>query len=214
MIAHGDWLLTPQRVAVHRPTATAVMADLHIGYDAARQRRGEAIPLASLDEELAPLGTVVQNHGVRQVVIAGDLFEERGGAARALELLVWFTALGVELIVVPGNHDRGLRADIGLNVQRDGVEIDGWQVLHGDERWPDGKLICGHFHPRLRWGVIDTPCYLVGPRAIVLPAYSADARGVDVVPQSRWARYQVVAISTDTVLNLGELSRLQERRRT
>jgi hypothetical protein len=112
VIVHTDWLLTPERVAVHTPTATAVVADLHLGYDEARRRRGEAIPLASLDEELAPLRRVLARHEVRSVVVAGDLFEERGGAARAREFLAWFVATGVTLTaVVPGNHDRGLREE-------------------------------------------------------------------------------------------------------
>src|SRR5438270_5847367 len=36
MIVHEDWLLTPVRAAVHLPTATAVVADLHLGYELAR----------------------------------------------------------------------------------------------------------------------------------------------------------------------------------
>src|SRR5262245_58337913 len=71
VIVHEDWLLTPQRVAVHRPTATGVVADLHLGYDAARRRRGEAIPLANLAAELAPLSTVIGKHAVKRVVVAG-----------------------------------------------------------------------------------------------------------------------------------------------
>src|SRR5438067_991701 len=35
-----DWLLTPQRVAVHRPSGSAVVADLHLGYGQARRRGG------------------------------------------------------------------------------------------------------------------------------------------------------------------------------
>jgi uncharacterized protein len=213
VIVHGDWLLTPQRVAVHRPSATGVVADLHVGYDAARRRRGEAIPLANLAEELSPLTTAIHNHGVKRVVVAGDLFEERGGTVRAAEVLAWFTAAGVELVVVPGNHDRGLRAEAGLPLAPGGVDVGGWRVLHGDGRWPAGRLMCGHFHPWLRWGPADVPCYLVGERAMVLPPFSADARGVDVVPQQRWAKYRCCAVAEDTVLDMGELKKLQDRRR-
>lgn len=212
MIVHEDWVLTPQRVVVHRPTATAVVADLHVGYDTARRRRGEAIPLAILSEELAPLATVVSRHAVKRVVVAGDLFEERGGAARAADVLAWFTAAAVELLVVPGNHDRGLRAETGLPLHTGGVDVGGWRVLHGDGRWPAGRLVCGHFHPWLRWGPVDVPCYLVGERAIVLPPFSADARGVDVVPQQRWAKYRCCAVAEDAVLDMGALKKLQERR--
>ena len=81
MIVHSDWLLTPQRVAVHVPTRTAVVADLHLGYDQARQRRGEAVPLTGLDDLLHALAVVVPRAGVRRLVIAGDLFEDAAGRA-------------------------------------------------------------------------------------------------------------------------------------
>src|SRR5262249_34562148 len=42
MRIHRDWLLTPERAAVHLPTATAIVADLHLGYNHARRRTGEA----------------------------------------------------------------------------------------------------------------------------------------------------------------------------
>ena len=44
MLVHDEWLLTAQRAAVHLPTATAVIADLHLGYDQVRRRGGEAVP--------------------------------------------------------------------------------------------------------------------------------------------------------------------------
>lgn len=215
MIVHDEWLLTSGRVAVHLPTATGVVADLHLSYDEARRRRGEAIPLVSIGDELAPLRATLARHEVRRVVVAGDLFEERPGAERVAELLRWFEATGVSLVgLAPGNHDRGLDAEaLGVPVPKEGVDVGGWRVLHGHGRWPAGRLVCGHFHPWLHWGRARVPCYLVGPRAIVLPPYSADARGVDVLPQQRWARYRCCAIVEDAVLDLGELGRLQPRRR-
>ena len=57
MRVHEDWLLTAQRVAIHVPTRTAVLADLHLGYDAARQRRGEApiLDFEQFDFRLTPI---------------------------------------------------------------------------------------------------------------------------------------------------------------
>ena len=50
-----DWLLTPSRTAIHLPTATAVIADLHLGYDRVRRRGGEAVPTLSVAQDLDPL---------------------------------------------------------------------------------------------------------------------------------------------------------------
>src|SRR5579875_3115103 len=78
-----DWLLTAERVAVHLPTRTAVVADLHLGYAEARRRRGDAVPSESISELLGPLRRVRQQHAARRLVIAGDLLED-GGCCEAL----------------------------------------------------------------------------------------------------------------------------------
>src|SRR4051794_21218701 len=77
----GDWELTPQRVAIHRPTRTAVIADLHMGYQEARRRSGEAVPLVDWEMTLGPLLRVFREHDVESLAVAGDLFERRYDAA-------------------------------------------------------------------------------------------------------------------------------------
>ena len=77
----GDWLLLPKRFALHEPSGTAVLADLHLGYSAARQRLGDAIPLRGVEEELAPLIAAAAVHPIHALVVAGDLFERGFDAA-------------------------------------------------------------------------------------------------------------------------------------
>jgi putative SbcD/Mre11-related phosphoesterase len=211
MLVHGDWLLTPERVAVHLPTTTAVAADLHLGYDRARQRRGEAVPLAGLDDLLAALARLAARHGLRRLVIAGDLFEDAAGRALLPDLLRWLAGRNLELGgIVPGNHDRGLLgAASDLPLRPEGVALGDWLVVHGDGALPAGPLIMGHFHPCLRWGRhVAAPCYLVGPERIVLPAFSADAAGANVLADSRWHEYRCVAVAGDRVLDFGPVGRL------
>ena len=71
-----DWLLTPARAAIHVPTATAVVADLHLGYDRIRRRSGDAVPVRRVADELAALGAELGKQKVSRLVIAGDLFED------------------------------------------------------------------------------------------------------------------------------------------
>jgi len=70
-----DWLLTPHRAAIHLPTATAVVADLHLGYGVARQGGGEAVPLAGLQETIADFESLFGEFNPKRLVIAGDLLE-------------------------------------------------------------------------------------------------------------------------------------------
>lgn len=210
-----EWLLTPQRAAVHLPTATAVLADLHLGYDEARRRRGEAIPsqgLGGLGDTLATLRAV---HGAKRLVIAGDLCEDASGLALLPDLVALVGQQGLELTaVVPGNHDRGLaRHAATLPLAPEGVQLGGWLVLHGDGPLPAGRRVMGHFHPRLRWGPrVSASCYLVGPDQLVLPAFSRDAAGEDVLRSRRWVGHRCVAIADDALLDFGPIDRLAEQR--
>jgi uncharacterized protein len=214
MKVHDDWLLTPERAAVHLPSSTAVVADLHLGYDQARRRSGEAVPHFDLARALAPLRALFTRASVKRLVIAGDLFEDGWSDALAAELSTWLSAAGVEMRgFVPGNHDRRIPSESSsLPVCRDGVELAGWRVVHGDGALPDGRLVHGHFHPWLRSGRVSAPCYLIGDRSLVLPAFSGDALGVNVLMQPRWQRHCCFAIAGEEVLDCGRIEALITRK--
>ncbi len=216
MRAPTDWLLTPWRVAVHLPTATAVVADLHLGYDLARWRSGEAVPPARLDELLAPLQAALNQTRARSLVIAGDLFEVAYEPELAEGLLAWVGRQGVLLAaVIPGNHDRGLDQASSLPLQPGRFTLGRWHVVHGDGRLPDGPVVCGHWHPCLRWpGLPAAPCYLHKPDRLVLPAYSTDAAGVNVLGSAHWRGYRCTVIAGERILDFGEVTVLQQKRRT
>jgi metallophosphoesterase superfamily enzyme len=229
-----DWLLTPQCVAVHRPTRTAVVADLHLGYAEARRRRGDAVPPESMAELLEPLLRVSQQHAVRSLVIAGDLLED-GNCREALSsFLEWVDRSKMDLIaVVPGNHDLGLASPPGrklrLPLYPQGVTIGDWQIVHGEGSLPDGPVVHGHDHPVLRWSLksranrprfarsrfapetIDGPCYLSGPRRLVLPAFSKEAAGVNILSMPRWRAFCCHIVAGDHIVDLGEVSTLRRR---
>ncbi len=210
MRVHDDWLLTAERAAVYLPARTAVVADLHLGYAEARRRAGEAVPCVPLETALAPLGAVLATRRCRRLVIAGDLFEDAWRADVAEELLHWLDRRGVELSgVVPGNHDRQLPAS-GLPLAPSGVVLGRWRVVHGDGVVPAGRLVCGHFHPWLRRGPVSAPCFLVGAERIVLPAFSRDARGVNVCRHPGWRPYRCCAVAEGEVLDLGPVAGLGE----
>ena len=207
-----EWLLTPWRVAVHQPSMTAVVADLHLGYDRVRRRNGEAVPVRTVRDELAPLLAAMHQTKTRRLVVAGDLFEDaRVDRAELIDdLALWLKVAGVELVaVVPGNHDRGLGDGDALPLEKDGVELGRWLVVHGDREGPQRPTVQGHEHPWFRWrGRLSGPCYLVGPTRLVLPAYSRDAAGANVVGKERWADYRCCVIAGGEVLDFGELRRL------
>jgi metallophosphoesterase superfamily enzyme len=209
-----EWLLTPARAAVHLPTATAVVADVHLGYGEARHRGGDAVPPQGVAAVLDPVRAVLKNHIVRRLVVAGDLFEAGPVAALVSELLAWCASADVELIVLPGNHDRGLETKApALPVRPQGITLGRWHVVHGDGPLPDGPIIQGHEHPVARWGRVGGACFLVGERRLILPALSPDAAGVNVLHEERWQAFRCCVIAGERVLDFGELGVLRERTR-
>jgi putative SbcD/Mre11-related phosphoesterase len=215
MQVHTDWLLTPERAAIHLPTSTAVIADLHIGYNTIRCCNGEALPTFDLDEVIAVLESLMCHQGLQRLVIAGDLYEDDGTDLPAGELWEWLWMNEVELVgVVPGNHDRNiLNSTCDLPVCPNGILLGDWQVVHGDGPLPQGRVVQGHVHPCFRWDKdITAPCYLVAPNQIILPAFSEDAAGVNVLRGPTWRNYRCYVIADEKVLDFGDVATLQQRK--
>lgn len=193
----NDWLLLPQRLAVHEPSATAVLADLHLGYSAARQRLGDAIPSRGVQEELAPLIAAAAACDIRAIVVAGDLFERGYDIAIFQQWLELLERLKIRFLgLVPGNHDR-IRLDAppaGLPIFRAGYDLAGWRIRHGDGPCDEERSIIGHWHPAIRVRRRKQPCFLVRGERLVLPAFSLDAAGADVGKDPRWRDWDRYAI--------------------
>lgn len=212
MRVHDVWRLTPERAALHEPTGTLVIADVHLGYGRSRQVRGDAIPEPRVADELRPLTPLVQR-GARRLLVAGDLFEAGYEAEILGQLTEWCQRVGLEWLgLVPGNHDRRTQERPGLPVYLEGFTLEGWNVVHGDG--PTSPLPCiqGHEHPCLRLSErVQAACFLVGPDRIILPAYSCEAAGVNVVGRIPWRGYACYAIVGRDVLNFGDAYTLAER---
>lgn len=195
-----DWLLLPQRFALHVPSATAVLADVHLGYSAARQRLGDAIPSRSVAEEMQPLMDAARAHTIEKVVIAGDLFERGYDADIHQQLLDVLARHSIRFIgLVPGNHDRGLDKVAQMPIFADGYDLAGWQILHGDQASTHAKTVSGHWHPALRRHGRKFPCFLMRGTHLVLPAFSLDAAGVDVTSDRRWRDWKCCIIDGSVV---------------
>ncbi len=190
MIIFNDWLLLPERAAVHVPTETAVVADLHLGYNEARRRSGEAIPRIALHSELLPLEKALARKGLRRLVVAGDLLEAGFCPSVVRSFTEWLKRANLDLIaVVPGNHDRHLNQS-PFPLQPEGVKLGKWRVIHGDDLSAERageSLVHGHWHPAMPWQGRKRPAFMFRPGRLVLPAYSQDAAGVTPrqVPEGR-----------------------------
>ena len=227
--AFESWQLAPEGAAIHAGERTAVIADVHLGYEWARGFAGDCVPAHSLDETLSRLDRLLARASIARLIVAGDLVESprpcHRTAADLGRLRAWLDSLGVSLIVLEGNHDRIL-----ARVTRPGrgstekphlpatYTIDGWTIGHGHRPLSGTGIISGHHHPVLRYAGYTAPCFLVGPGRIVLPAFSRNAAGCDVVASAMpddWRACQLrCVVSTGCeLLDFGPLADLPCRLR-
>ncbi|HMP18082.1 MAG TPA: metallophosphoesterase, partial [Gemmatales bacterium] len=164
MWLQNEWYLTAERVAVHQPTATAVIADMHLGYVAARRGDGEAVPHFGEIERLDYLVQMLLHQKVKNVVVAGDLVESAPhGSPIVEEWARQLNAEGMRLHLVPGNHDRGLWELSLVTFHQEGYLLGNWRIVHDANVEDERCLIHGHIHPAIRTqaAVGEAPCYLV-----------------------------------------------------
>lgn len=173
----GGWSLAPEGAAVHVAERTAVVADVHLGYEWARASGGDSLPPHSLGETVGLLESLLARAAIDRLVVAGDLVESRRPCrrtARDLDALTrWLADRGVALLPLAGNHDPPRRPAWPAT-----VEVAGWAVAHGHRPVAAPRTITGHIHPVLRAPGLCAPCFLVGETTIVLPAFSPNAAGV------------------------------------
>jgi putative SbcD/Mre11-related phosphoesterase len=221
------WQLTPEGAAVHAGERTAVIADVHLGYEWARGAAGDCVPAHSLAETLARLEGVLGAAVVSRLVVAGDLVESGRRCARTAadvrRLRAWLAARGVALLALEGNHDRLLGSALSAAPGEPSslpatCAVGGWTIGHGHRPIAGSRTISGHHHPIFRFEGTIASCFLIGTRRIVLPAFSRNAAGYDVasmpVPEVwRKANLRCIVSTGYDLLDFGLLRDLARRLR-
>jgi putative SbcD/Mre11-related phosphoesterase len=200
---------------VHLEERTAVIADVHLGYEWARGGGGDSLPAHSLRETLKKLESLFANLRLDRLIVAGDMVESAAPFKRTASdlrrLSEWLNARHVELVVLQGNHDPPRRPALSQT-----IEVAGWTIGHGHHPIPGVRVVLGHHHPVLKAAGLAAPCFLYGPSAIVLPAFSPNAAGLDVrsTRLSRWVKgrpLRCAAALDGAIFDFGPLEGLGSR---
>lgn len=168
---------------------TLVLADLHVGADAAS---GVEFRLGEREDLTRRFGALVEHFDPSAVVLAGDLLHSFGTIPEGVVETV--SALrrtareaGVRAVVTPGNHDTLLSELWDGPTERE-YRAGDTVILHGHEAAESDadRYVVGHDHPVIAIEGQRHPCYLYGPETyrgadvLVLPAFTRLMRGSTV----------------------------------
>ena len=191
VLAGVPLLADPAGAIVHEPSATLIVADLHLEKGSAFAERGTPLPPYDTVATLDRLAELVRRWRPRRVVALGDSFHDRLAADRMAssdrDRLAALLA-GRDWIWIRGNHDPAPPAAWG-GVVAGQVEIDGLTLRHEAAAAAVAGEVSGHFHPkasiRVRAGrLISARCFVTDGRRLVLPSFGAYTGGLDVFDQS------------------------------
>jgi uncharacterized protein len=194
-VSHPDAevILLPER-AVYWPSArTLLVADLHLGKCETIRANGAPMPETVLSADLERLAGVIARTEASRVIVLGDLLHAAVGVTPWLidEVAAWRAQLRaeLELVVVPGNHDTRIAAVAdawSLRVAREPLTEGPFGFCHQPCERPGVYMWAGHLHPlariQSRRDSLELPCFWLGERTGVLPAFSAFTGGVCVDP--------------------------------
>lgn len=155
-----------------------ILADLHLGKAAHFAARGQMLPPHESSETLHRLTRLVDQHRPETLILLGDSFHSKRGAAAMDEGVI--AALNhlttrTRLLLITGNHDAEL--PIGIAGQSAAAFVLGGIILR-HEPCADGQVeMIGHLHPSARLktaaGMVRRRCYVLTPHRLILPAFGS-----------------------------------------
>src|SRR5512143_115119 len=161
---------------------TLFVADVHLGKAAAFRAAGVAVPRGATASDLGRLSQLLVRTGAQRLVVLGDFLHAAAGRVAALDAaFARFRAAhaALAITVVRGNHDANAGDPPGhwrVDVVAEPHPAPPFLLCHEPARPPTGFALCGHVHPGLlltgpAYDSARLPCFVVGPRCAILPAF-------------------------------------------
>lgn len=190
--------------AVWWPSAdTLLVADLHWGKADTFQRHGIPVPACVEADDLARLDRALDRTEARRLLVLGDLVHGPLLPATVAAIAAWRRRRPVPAVLVRGNHDRHaplLPAAWGFGDVVGSLREGPFAFAHAPEPHPDAYTWAGHVHPvatlRGRGDRLRLPCFHLGERVGILPAFGGFTGGARVRP----ARGDQVFVVVDGVV--------------
>ncbi len=174
-------VLLPQRAMYWPAARTLLIADPHLGKADTFRRAGIPVPHASTLGDLRRLAEAVAQTDAKRLIVLGDFFHARPseGDAALSALAAWRERRpSLEVLVLPGNHDRHAGpppTELGFEAADEAVDEGPFRFTHHPGAHEGAYVLAGHVHPGVRVGgrhMSQTlPCFHFTQRCGVLPAF-------------------------------------------
>ncbi|WP_295470946.1 ligase-associated DNA damage response endonuclease PdeM [uncultured Pseudomonas sp.] len=189
------WLLA-DKALYHPQRRSLLIADAHFGKAAAYRRLGQPVPHGTTQANLQRIDRLLERYPSEQLIFLGDfLHAPQSHAPATLQALAaWrerHTALG--LCLIRGNHDNRAGDPPGylsIEVVDAPLLMGPFALQHEPDAHATHHVLAGHVHPvfhlqgrgrqRLR-----LPCFVLGERVSLLPAFGEFTGGYAVQAQER-----------------------------
>ncbi len=175
--------LLPQRAVFWNEQKMLILADPHFGKAAAFRRSGVAVPTGTTVDDLDRLDQILVDVNADTLLILGDLMHTTVAADEGLRRVgQWLKShTGLDVILVRGNHDRGLEsttAELGIHDIVDSFLLPPFEFVHRTENVSQVYSLSGHLHPAVHIAGAGRqrerlPCFCFGATSAVLPSFGS-----------------------------------------
>jgi DNA ligase-associated metallophosphoesterase len=186
-------ILLPQKAAFWPRERMLIIADIHFGKAAAFRSYGIPVPRGTTSENLYALDQLINLTGAVHVLFLGDFLHARAAHAASTQaaMLAWRERRReLALTLVRGNHDKhaGDPAEqLGIALVDEPHTVGPFSFCHHPDVDAPGYVLAGHVHPvyvlATRSDALRLPCFIAGPRRMILPSFGAFTGGHALRPE-------------------------------
>ena len=193
-VAGERLLLLPQKAVFWPRLKLLAIADIHFGKAAAFRAFGIPVPHGTTNENLDALDALIAVTGADHVLFLGDFLHARASHAAATQaaMLAWrLRNPELVLTLVRGNHDKHAGdppASLAIDLVDEPYTLGPLSFCHHPDLDAPGYVLAGHIHPvyvlATRFDALRLPCFVAGPRRMILPSFGSFTGGHVMRPEA------------------------------